>query len=378
MQDAPELLELYAPLMRSLNAYIVGQPPEDDVVTYRGSWALPGNFTPGSWYRFPMYVATSTSSDTAVQFFKQYAKHAVLEFLIPRGCLNGASLEPVTEFPGEYEYLLPPYTAAQCVDVGEKDFQVRGRVERVPWARFHVAADNRAVEAKFERVAKKYVNTQFYRVKQAAERRPSPSWDDVCNGLARIGADRDLGVLPFDCSVGRTCIKLYQQAHCIINKCLQEDSSDVWHLMPFLQSVDAFVQETPAPATARTMYRGFMADRCGGLLANCVERYGRPGEYVVLCKSFMSVTPDPDFLRTLIWQRLVFEIHVPAGCPWLRDVTDVTGPWEEEYMLMPYTMGRVVQPPSTNSSGSTTFHVELLGEQTPGAHILNALQVLPA
>ena len=74
----------------------------------------------------------------------------------------------------------------------------------------------------------------------------------------------------------------------------------------------------------------------------------------------------------------MFEINVPVGCPYVASVTEYSAfPGEDELLIFPYSMVRVVKPPRTEDR-QTTYFLEFLGIEEPGADILKAIKVARA
>jgi hypothetical protein len=161
IDDADEaMLKKLAVLLRGLSrALQPGNQPEvarfnllnspqqkpEVVVTLRGSYAKATDFQVGTWYRFPMLVASSLKLQP--NFLNpQNGKSLVIEFTIPKDCMNAGYIEGLSWFAGEEEYLLPPYTAAHCTAITNH----HTATGTYPKVQFLVAKDNVAVEQEFE------------------------------------------------------------------------------------------------------------------------------------------------------------------------------------------------------------------------------------
>ena len=76
--------------------------------------------------RPPMFVSTTIDRNTA-DGFRQFGKYLV-ELAIPAGCRNACSVSEHSDYAGEKEFLLPPYTAVRIDRVDHDSQLVKGTV----------------------------------------------------------------------------------------------------------------------------------------------------------------------------------------------------------------------------------------------------------
>eukprot|EP01084_Bolivina_argentea_P111875 199553_1 len=109
--DDYDNIELYMPLIRGINKYLV-QEIKIPMITYRGSKMSVSHFRyikslRGCIVRCPAIVASSENEDNAKQFQSNY----MLEIEIPKGIWNAAPISQHSAFKNEQEVLFPPYSS---------------------------------------------------------------------------------------------------------------------------------------------------------------------------------------------------------------------------------------------------------------------------
>lgn len=412
--DDPTQIRPYMPLVRSLNYYIMAHGPTSTTRTFRASDSDVASYRPDTWFRFGMFVASSTAEDKAVFFYEQYKKKSILEFAIPAGCLNAGYMEPVTAFPKEHEYLLPPYTAVKCLDRGMKEFTMsNGSKKHLPWALFEVARDNKQVEDKFEKHAKMYVTTTYYRLLKESEQAQPPQEGQVSQVLARfvqedgyygLSAAREIahdhgygnvagtlaalmycwgsaGVMD-EGIVKRPCKRFYEFA----DQAFRKDSGDLCLLKPWWVAFLGYLQNYQYSGTIGKLYRDDFLVRHA--------KSAKVGECFVLSEGFQpcfdlvyGMTAAEKFAReSQVTWKVFAEIQVHGRAPWnpgkvpLGAVCGQHDFWGEgDVVLPPYSIVRLVKPPEP-MGGVAEFKVflEILPEDEAGGHILNALAVVNA
>lgn len=124
-------LEHWCWFLRAMNCFVVGKHLTEDLVLWRGAKFSKDVFDRlpvGHAFRDPTVVAMSESIDKAKSFAATY----LCEIRIPAGCWNCSGvMEDITEWGGEMEHVLPPYTVLTCIGK-DKDRLV-----------YEVAMDNR-------------------------------------------------------------------------------------------------------------------------------------------------------------------------------------------------------------------------------------------
>ena len=105
--------------IRLLNSCIVDEGTfynTEDRVTYRGvPEATISKQEVGQTFRVANWLCTSENSSTAEGFKK--LNGTIIEFNIKKGCLNAGRINKfgISEYPGEAETLIPPYTVVKIV-----------------------------------------------------------------------------------------------------------------------------------------------------------------------------------------------------------------------------------------------------------------------
>jgi len=109
IDDNYEKLQYWIWFIRATNLWIVGHPGSSRMVTWRGSKVSESQVAKlheGVIYRAPLYLATSLHESVSHNFKSTYQ----VKFNIPAYSLNACPMRDLSQFPGEEEVLLPPYT----------------------------------------------------------------------------------------------------------------------------------------------------------------------------------------------------------------------------------------------------------------------------
>lgn len=389
IQDDAEALKRWMPMIRGMNQFIKHNQPQSPVTTWRGSRANVASYIPGVVYRFGQFVATSLKPEKAMQF----RKSCLLEFAIPKDCWNASYLEDLTEFPGEHEVLLPPYTVATCTEVDvAKD--IHGTI--TPYARFEVAKDNKKAERFYEPFANKFISTNYFHLLKQGELLPEPDVPAVEQAVApyaplrsvnqaqrmvaqMAGAPRFSSVSDAELFAAALFADYNFKGDDFLpaaNRVLLLDAPALRELMPWTRALLGFIAKSGQRGLPRQVFKTFRSNP--QRFWDIEEK--QIGEQFILSADFWNAFGDLQAAKAMAgtgeWPVLVIA-DIPENCPWAACINELSGYANEaEVVVAPYALATKLSATPGEHGFQLVIRIRLMDVKEPAAHILHGLTVV--
>jgi len=311
--------------------------------------------------------------------------------------MNAAYLEPITEFPGEEEVILPPYTIVFCEEVDPARI-IDGTA--YAYARFRVSKDSKKDEKYFQPFANLFVSTNYYYFLRQSQLEGEPDVQAVINAVTPYTTERTRATaLDWIASRGShpDGISAASQLACYlfstverpgdivgsffrqVREVLRTDGVEQRCLIPWTKAMLNYIERVPVMTC--TVFKLVRRSAIGHMSVG-EGTFMLSGDF---WNAFVNVGQAAHFAMQAASSGNPFEgvivAKVQEGCPWAANIQSCCSFASElQFVVAPYALVICTHMSDGKEFGmegvSFAAYVELTHFKDPGAHILHGLQVV--